>query len=63
LDDRPAREIEELRERVDRAERERDQAQREHGWLTPPRVDRGKNRQSGHGEDGEDLGSAPRGTI
>ena len=33
LDDRPAREIENLRERAERAERERDQAQREHDRL------------------------------
>ena len=33
LDDRPAREIEDLRERAERAERERDQAQREHDRL------------------------------
>ena len=33
MDDRPAREIEDLRERAERAERESDQAQREHDRL------------------------------
>ena len=65
LDDRPAREIEDLRERAERAERERDQAQCEHDRLQrendrvrplDPKTHRAEERPGRHRGGGESKG-------